>query len=125
MASYSLVTTALALGVDRKKIENILLRCSIPGAGRGRQGRAHRFTRQSVLAMAVLLELQERFAIPITVGAILLPQLLEGEHPTRTIALGAFRLSVDMPELERQVTTAIAAALEIAPRPPRGRPRRR
>jgi hypothetical protein len=125
MASYSVATTALALGVERKRIENILLRCCLPGTTKGRQGRAHRLSRRTVLAIALLLELQERLAVPASAGAVLLPQLLDGEQPTRTVALGPFQLSVQMSELERQVTAAIAAALEIAPRPPRGRPRRR
>jgi hypothetical protein len=120
MASYSITTTALALGTDRKRLENLLVRCAVPGTVRGRQGRTRRLSRAAVLALALLLELQDRLGVPASFAAELLPALLRSDG--EPVELGPVTLSVDLPRLERELAAAIAVAVEMAPRPRRGRP---
>lgn len=119
MAFYSTTTAALALGVDRKQLENLLGRCQIPGTSRGRQGRARRLSRNSLLAVAAVLRLQRTLGIPASRGAELLADGLLS-HPRGD---GPFLLLVDVPELERELAQALAEAIEMSPRPRRGRPR--
>ena len=145
MASYSTITAAIALGVDRKRLENLLLRCRIPGTSRGRQGRARRLSRSSLLALAVVVRLQEELGIPaahaaeLIAGGLLGPGARGGRpDPGRpgsrvdlhdpgtaagpTLHRGPFILSVDMEELDRALASALAEAIEMSPRPRRGRP---
>jgi hypothetical protein len=145
MASYSTITAALALGVDRKRLENLLLRCRIPGTSRGRQGRARRLSRASLLALAAVVRLQEELGIPASQAAELVASgLLStdalGSDPDRvipgrriepgdggttaaaTLRRGPFTLSVDVAHLDRELTAALAEAIEVSPRPRRGRP---
>jgi hypothetical protein len=151
MALYSTVTAALALGVDRKQLENLLGRCRIPGTSRGRQGRARRLSRDSLLAVAAVLHLQRRLGIPISRGAELLTDGLLSDpqghsetspgappigreadeprpHPAPApggpaLRYGPLVLLLDVSELQRELTQALADAIEVSPRPRRGRPR--
>lgn len=145
MASYSTITAALALGVDRKRLENLLLRCRIPGTSRGRQGRARRLSRASLLALAAVVRLQEELGIPASQAAQFVASGLlsagplgsdadrvvpgrriePGERVTGTAAAlrrGPFTLSVDVAQLDRELAGALADAIEVSPRPRRGRP---
>lgn len=139
MASYSTITAAIALGVDRKRLENLLLRSRIPGTTRGRQGRARRLSRSSLLALAVVVRLQDELGIPAAYAVELLAGGLVStgsraspEHPDRggrvepgvpaAIRRGPFTLAVDVAALERELAASLAEAIEMSPRPRRGRP---
>lgn len=151
MALYSTTTAALALGVDRKQLENLLGRCRIPGTTRGRQGRARRLSRNTLLAVAAVLRLQRTLGIPASRGAELLadgllshprgnagtlpgalftareaedngPQAVRVPRDGAALRHGPFLLLVDVPELERELAQALAEAIEMSPRPRRGRP---
>lgn len=140
MASYSTITAAIALGIDRKRLENLLLRCRIPGTSRGRQGRARRLSRNSLLALAVLVRLQDELGIPASNAAELLSAGLlsagsrtdrdqahlsprvESGGPLSALRRGPFTLAVDVATLERELAAALAEAIEVSPRPRRGRP---
>lgn len=139
MASYSTITAAIALGIDRKRLENLLLRCRIPGTTRGRQGRARRLSRNSLLALAVVVRLQDELGIPASHAVELLAGGLvptgSRASPDQTdraarfepgapaaLRRGLFTLAVDVATLERELAAALAEAIEVSPRPRRGRP---
>lgn len=140
MASYSTITAAIALGIDRKRLENLLLRCRIPGTTRGRQGRARRLSRNSLLALAVVVRLQDELGVPASRAAELLSGGLlsartqtdrdqanlgprsESGGPPSALRRGPFTLAVDVAALERELAAALAEAIEVSPRPRRGRP---
>lgn len=143
MASYSTTTAAMALGIDRKQLENLLGRCRIPGTSRGRQGRARRLSRDSLLAVAAVLHLQRSLGIPASRAVELLGAGLLAEPAGRSgnpaaggetpgvwpvgagagLHRGPFLLLVDVSQLERELSHALAEAMEMSPRPQRGRPR--
>ncbi len=122
MASYSIVTTALALGVPRKKVENLLLRRIVPGTGPGRQGRTRRLNREVVVFLAAVIQLQDRLGVPCTVACSLLPTSLQELNGAHLVVLGPISLAVDFAVLSAEVSAALGAAVEMAPRPRRGRP---
>lgn len=141
MASYSTITAAIALGIDRKRLENLLLRCRIPGTSRGRQGHARRLSRTSLLALAALVRLQDELGIPASHAAELLAGglLSAGSRASRdqadagarvepgapgALRRGPFTLAVDVAALDRELAAALAEAIEVSPRPRRGRPAR-
>lgn len=139
MASYSTITAAIALGIDRKRLENLLLRHRVPGTFRGRQGRARRLSRTSLLALAVVVRLQDEFGIPAPRAVELLSAWatwggtrsgaargnvaphLQPDAPA-SLHRGPFTLTVDVAALERDLVAALAEAIEVSPRPRRGRP---
>jgi hypothetical protein len=127
MATYSIATAALALGTDRKHVENMLRRCRLSGADPGRQGQARRLRRDTIVALACVLQLEEAVGAPAPTAASLLRRLWDHRSPVgaATVRYGAVAVSLDFEELERSVRARLAEALEIAPRPARGRPRNR
>ena len=127
MAAYSIATTALALDIERKRLENILSRHDIPGTRQGRQGQARRLTREAVVNLAAIVQLENVLSIPAPVAAELvrkgreLPRDVAGAVQ---LARGAVALLIDFAAIERALLAQLSAALEMAPRPRRGRPRR-
>jgi hypothetical protein len=121
MASYSMITAAIALGIDRKRLENLLARARLPGAiSRGRQGRSRRLDRNTLLALATLVELQDRLGIPARVAAGVAAELVSGNSsPHRS---GPVTVAVDLQQIDAELTASLTVAMEMAPRPRRGRP---
>lgn len=130
MASYSIMTAALAIGTSRKRLENLLGRCELPGTRHGRQGRARRLGLKTILAAAATLEAHERLGLPIPVAARLASRALEGRSENSTVAglwivrEGPVALGIDLDSIETTVFAGLSEAVEIAPRPVRGRPLR-
>lgn len=142
MAVYSTTTAAIALGVERKLLENLLGRSEIPGISPGRQGRARRLSQSSLLAVAAVLRLQDVFGIPASRAVGLLADGLlatnrgkrDADGVTGQVAVGhsgaavagvrrgPFLLELDVTQLERDLTEALRDAMEMSPRPRRGRP---
>jgi hypothetical protein len=126
MAAYSIATAALAIGVDRKRVENILSRYEIPGTRHGRQGQTRRLTREAILNLAALIQLEDRFSIPVPAAADLirtargLPNSPDG---TVQIVHESVGLIIDFGAIEHALQAQLSEALEMAPRPRRGRPR--
>jgi hypothetical protein len=125
MPAYSLATAALALGVERKRLENILSRYEIPGTRQGRQGQARRLTRDATINLAAIIQLEDLLSIPASAAADLvktargLPKSPDG---AAQFVRGSVILIIDFAAIERALLTQLREALEMAPRPRRGRP---
>jgi hypothetical protein len=141
MASYSTTIAAIALRVERKRLENLLGRCRIPGTSQGRQGRARRLSQSSLLAVAAVLRLQHVLGIPASRAVELIADGLLSEPGDRSASLaaaddppggpdgaagglhrGPFLLAADVNQLKRELADSLAEAMEMGPRPRRGRP---
>lgn len=124
MATYSIATAALAFGLDRKYLENLLAR--YPGLPRAsaKQGRAQKLSRQFLLKLSATLALHREFGVPLTAAAAVIERLTDIGQTPSALALGAVQVSIDFPALERSLDAQLAEALEIAPRIRRGRPPR-
>lgn len=123
MASYSTITAAIALGIDRKRLENLLARAHLQEtASRSRQGRSRRLDRSTLLTLATLVELQERLGMPAWIAAEVAAGLVAGNPaPHRR---GPVTVTVDLRQIDTELTASLALAMEMAPRPRRGRPAR-
>jgi hypothetical protein len=111
MRAYTVATTAVTLRVQPKWLDNVLSQNDIDGVIKRRQGVARRLTPQAVITLDLALRLAQQLR----------------QHPEGAgIDVGeGLRLSIDLRRLEADVTERLAQAVEIAPSPPRGRPRRR
>jgi hypothetical protein len=125
MAAYSIATAALALGVDRKRLENILSRQDVPGTRRGRQGQARRLSREATVNLAAMIQLEDIFSIPAPAAADLIRTARElSRSPSGSVQIlrGSVGLIIDFAALESTLLAQLSEALEMAPRPRRGRP---
>ena len=124
MATYSIATAALALGTDRKRVENLVRRYWPSGTDPGRQGKARRLRRDTIVGLACVLELEEAVGLPAAAAATLVRRLRDHRAPNSAAVRqhGAVVVSLDLEEIDRGVGARLAEALEIAPRPARGRP---
>jgi hypothetical protein len=117
---YTIATVALALDVERKWLDNVFTHYRVPGAPQHKQGIARRLTGEAVLILQLALHLTDELGIPISRGIGLATTLVEtrGDYSSP----GKISISFDFPTLEEMVQTRLAAAVEIAPVPRRGRP---
>jgi hypothetical protein len=126
MAAYSVATAALALGIERKRLENILSRYEILGTGLGRQGKARRLSRQTIINLAAMVQLETVLSIPAPAAAELVRtarKLSEETAGPVQITRGSIALIIDFAAIERALLAQLSEALEMAPRLRRGRPR--
>lgn len=127
MAAYSIATASLALGVERKRLENLLSRHEIPGTRPGRQGQARRLTREATINLAAMIQLEDILSIPAPAAAGLIRTargLSRSPDGSVQLVRGSVILIIDFAAIERALLTQLGEALEMAPRPRRGRPRR-
>ena len=122
MPSYNTATTAMALGTDPKWLDNLLSHNEIAGVSSARQGVARRLTLPAVETIALARELCETLGASSSRALALAAALLADGGGS--IRAGAIRISVDRAALQSSVTRGLAHAVEIAPHPVRGRPRR-
>ena len=118
--AYTVSTAALALEVDAKWLDNILTHYRVPGVPRRKQGVARGLSNESILILGIALRLMQSFGIPMSRSIGLALKLVEG--------FGQYNspdgpsLSVNFPALVGHINERLAAAVEIAPVPHRGRP---
>ena len=122
MRTLSTDAAAAALGVDRKRIDNLLAREGRSLMEDGRRGRSRRITVDALERVAIAFVLARDLGVGISRGLELAAALLN--RPDAPIAVGTLgTLSFDVDALRRTLESAIDEALEIVAEPPRGRPR--
>lgn len=130
MRGYSVATTALALGIEPKWLDNLLSQNRVQGVSQSRQGIARTLTPGALYIVATVHRLTRGFQIPVAEALELAHELwrnpasgLPGDRVA--ISLDGISLAIHREELRTVVDDAVVGALEIAPRTRRGRPRRR
>ena len=119
MRAYTVDVAALALGVERKYLDNLLSHHDIPGCAGGRQGIRRRLDRDAVARLAIVVTLVRELLMPLAAAIRLAVQL----HDQGTATAGpTIRLALDLPALERGLEARLATAVESAREPRRGRP---
>lgn len=117
--SYTVATAALTLGVHPKWIDNTLSHFSIPGVEQSRQGIRRRLTEDSLVVLRIAQLLNEDLRIPIEPALRAATNLVDRQ----TYEIGeTIRLEIDLATLRKSVAAKLAAAVEVAPVPRRGRP---
>lgn len=119
MRGYTVVTSAVALGVEYKWLDNLLSHNTVSGVRQARQGVARTLPHASLKIIAVALEFVSALQSP-------LPEALRwAEELSRTeglLTVGHLQIAVDFDAIDRWLAERLAYAVEVAPIPRRGRP---
>lgn len=126
MRAYTVATAAVTLRMPEKWLDNILSQNQIDGVIRKRQGVARRLTPKAVLTVEIALRLARTLGATMPAGLRLAKELIEqGADPARIEAGEGLSLSLEFRRIEAALMDRLAHAVEIAPSPQRGRPRRK
>ena len=121
MRGYTVVTSAVALEVDYKWLDNLLSHNVVAGVRQARQGVARTLPYSALRTIAVALELIAALQTPLPQALAWAAKLSGGETPVRA---GHLTLTVDLEAVDRWLFERLAYAVEVAPVPRRGRPPR-
>lgn len=124
MPIYNTATTAAALGVSPKWLDNLLSHNDIHGVDTESQGVARRLPLAAVNILALAMDLIDDLAIPAPAALRLASRILSANGGELVVSSG-IRLSVDLQALHSRVLEQLARAVETAPTPRRGRPPKR
>lgn len=121
MRAVTTATAALAIGVPRKTLDNILARLALPEAPKGRQGVERHLPVSLLPHLYLVAELVTKLELPV-----ILADRVAGRLAAGTAALGDHLVLHANPAAVRASLDArLADAIEHVVRRPRGRPRRR
>ena len=121
MRGYTVVTSAVALNVDYKWLDNLLSHHTLVGVRQARQGVSRTVSFGALLVMAIALELIEAFQMPLPQALSWGSRLASGENPAKA---GNLTIALDLDAVEGSLAKRLAYAVEVAPVPRRGRPPR-
>ena len=121
MRGYTVVTSAVALNVEYKWLDNLLSHHEVAGVRQARQGVARTLPYSSLRILAITLELISAVQSPLPYALIWAHRLDSGDNPA---AAGSLWLTVDLEKIDRWLGERLAYAVEVAPTPRRGRPPR-
>lgn len=130
MRGYSVGTAALALGVEPKWLDNLLSHDRVDGVTHARQGVSRRLGPDALHVIATVHRLNRDLQIPVGSALRLAHELWRSPRiadaaDTATLRNGELELHLSRAQLRAHVAAAVAEALEMAPRPKRGRPPKR
>jgi hypothetical protein len=118
---YSVAAASLAIGAPVKWTDNLLSQHAIPDIHRITRGVARGISWSALVRIALVRELHVRLGCSVHQALVLATQVLAS--PTSSVSFdGAITLGFDRQAFERLLQSRLAEALEIAPRPRRGRP---
>lgn len=121
MRGYTVVTSAVALQVDYKWMDNLLSHYSVAGVRQARQGVSRTVPYPALFVIALALELTRELHMPLPKALEWANRVSSGENPAKGGYVG---IAIDLEALERQLLDRLAYAVEVAPVPRRGRPPR-
>lgn len=121
MRGYTVVTSAVALNVDYKWLDNLLSHHVVSGVRQARQGVSRSVSFEALRLIAIALELTGELQTPLPQALVWAGRLAAGENPARE---GNLTISVALEAIDRRLAERLAYAVEVAPIPRRGRPPR-
>lgn len=139
---YDVAVAALAIGVQRKWLDNLTAQHSIPGTEHVARGVARRLSMRALLTAAIVRDLNEGLGVPVSrgvqvAGAVLgagsseaggAPTLDGGADRAPAVELpiaGSLTLAVDIGTLEREIERRLLEVMETVVPRRRGRPPRK
>lgn len=130
MRGYSVGTAALALDIEPKWLDNLLSHNRVDGVTQARQGVSRRLRPGALHVIATVHRLNRELQIPVGAALQLAHELWRSPQDadardTATVRNGELELRLSRAGLRARVAEAVAEALEMAPRPKRGRPPKR
>ena len=123
MRSYTVATVAITLRINRKWLDNTLSHHRIEGVVQSRQGVSRRLTPGAVLTLYIALVFIHILAVPLKNALDLANHFPQGNGFSRLALSPELTVEIDLEEMTREVASRLAAAVEVAPVPRRGRPR--
>lgn len=121
MRGYTVVTSAVALGVDYKWLDNLLSHHRVAGVKQARQGVARTLPYPALRIIAIALELTAGLQVPLPRALAWGVRLSQNDNPATD---GNLTVAIDLETLDRWLLERLAYAVEVAPVPRRGRPAR-
>lgn len=124
MPLYNSATTAAALGLPPKWLDNLLSHNDLAGVQAEAQGVSRRLSLSAVLTIALARELIENLGVSSAISLQLAGKLLQLSDSTLVIGQH-LQLRVSLTSLRASVLEQLSHAVEAAPTPRRGRPPKR
>lgn len=125
MRAYTVATTAVALEMPGKWIDNTLSHFIVPGVSQSKQGVARKLNPRAILTLAISLRLVRDLGIPLRLALDLGNRLGETGGAEARLAIGGdILLQVNVLAVARDIESRLAHAVEVTPIPRRGRPPR-
>ena len=119
MRAVTTATAAVALGMRRKALDNLLGRIDLPAVTPGRQGVERRIPVALLPELFLTAELVGELSISVRSAFALARRLGQGMAP-----IGPFlQVMVDTAAIQREIDRRLEVAIETVVRRPRGRPR--
>lgn len=119
MRAVTTATAAVALGLQKKALDNLLGRLDLPEAASGRQGVERRIPVSLLPQLLLTAELSDQLDMPIRSAFALARRLVAGD-----VAAGPFlQLRADTESITAEIDRQLEVAIETVVRRPRGRPR--
>ena|SRR5688500_8072572 len=123
MRAYTVATTALALDVDAKWIDNLLSHHKLPGVARSQRGVRRRIPPRSVFMIALARSLGVELSIPLH-RALEIAIELESRQAVEYRISDLLTFRIDRDRFHSELSRRLDDAAEIAAVPQRGRPPR-
>jgi len=129
MRGYSVGTAALALTLDQKWLDNLLSQNRVEGVTQTRQGIQRKIAPSALYLIATVRGLNRDLQIPVGTALRIAHELWripQSSDPGDAAILQVEGITVQVAraDVRARVDAALAEAVEMAPRPRRGRPRR-
>ncbi|MEO8575501.1 MAG: hypothetical protein ABI556_02320 [Gemmatimonadales bacterium] len=123
MRAYTVAAVAVTLKVPAKWIDNVLSHHSVHGVIQARQGVTRRLSPQAVTILAIALQLVRSASLPLSRALDIAQRAVQAGTPEARVQLSpSVGLVVDTSAIRTETSARLAEAVEIAPRPRRGRP---
>ena len=120
MRAYTVITTALALGVDHKWLDNLLSHNTVPGIARSQRGVRRRIPPRSVSIIALAHRLHTALSIPVHRAVEIATELMDSPDGEQQVA-AFLSLRIERESFVADVARRLDDAAEFAAVPPRGR----
>ena len=124
MRAYTVATTAVTLGVDKKWVDNVLSHHPVNGILKKRQGIVRRVTPEGLLILEIALKLGRTLGVPIRRALRISSELVEQQGREVGLAQESeLHLRANIPAISAALNSRLEHAIEITPVTQRGRPR--
>jgi len=135
---YDIAVAAVAIGVERKWLDNLTAQHSIPGTEHVARGVARRLSMRTLLTAAIVRDLNRGLGVPVARGVEVASLILGAEPTDQATSASAFAapraalqiaesvsLSIDVARLEVEIERRLLVAMETMVPRRRGRPPRK
>lgn len=141
---YDIAVAALAIGVERKWLDNLTAQHSIPGTEHVARGVARRLAMRTLLTAAIVRDLNRGLGVPVGRGVEVASSILGAQQSREGVTIAesgpeellsapqvvlpiaeSLTLAVDVEHLEREIERRLLEAMETVVPRRRGRPPRK